>query len=230
MLCLAAFGAAGCGDDDDGDSGSSGGGGGGGSSARAEEPAGPAAGACEEVSAPKPKPDGGAKKPSGTLDPGTTYEAVLDTSCGEITIRLAQDTGPKTAASFASLVRSGFYDDTVFHRIVPGFVIQGGDPTGTGTGGPGYSVRDPLPAGTTYTEGVVAMAKTATEPAGTSGSQFYIVTAADAGLPPDYALLGKVTRGIEVAKEIEKLGDPAAGEAGTPIRPVVLEKATLRES
>ena len=83
--------------------------------------------------------------PDQALDAGATYDVVLQTNCGDITIRLDQKASPKTAASFASLAKSGFFDDTVFHRIVPGFVIQGGDPTGTGTGGPGYSTRDVPP-------------------------------------------------------------------------------------
>ncbi len=86
----------------------------------------------------------------------------MDTSCGSFTIRLDQKTAPNTAASFAALAENGFYDGTVFHRIVPGFVIQGGDPTGTGTGGPGYSIVDAPPENATYTRGVVAMAKTET--------------------------------------------------------------------
>src|SRR5918994_1151884 len=77
------------------------------------------------------------RAPKGALDPGATYEVMLATSCGDITIRVDQRTSPKTAASFVALAESGFYDNTIFHRIVPGFVIQGGDPTGTGTGGPG---------------------------------------------------------------------------------------------
>ena len=99
---------------------------------------------------------------------------------------------PKTTASFASLVRKGFFDGLTFHRVVPGFVIQGGDPKGDGTGGPGYTTVD-TPRDAAYTSGVVAMAKTGAEPAGTSGSQFFVVTGDNASLPPDYAVLGKVT-------------------------------------
>ena len=89
-----------------------------------------------------------------------------------------------------SLARAGFFKKTIFHRIVPDFVIQGGDPTGKGTGGPGYKTVDKPPPGTKYTRGVVAMAKTQQEKPGTAGSQFYVVTGADAGLPPDYAVIG----------------------------------------
>jgi peptidyl-prolyl cis-trans isomerase B (cyclophilin B) len=229
LLCLAMLFVAACGDDDDGGGGAEASGGG--EPAQAEGEGQPAEGpACREVPQPKPRADGGAKKPSGRLAPGKTYRAVLETSCGEITIRLDQKTSPKTAASFASLVRQGFYDGTVFHRIVPGFVIQGGDPTGQGSGGPGYSVRDKPPANTIYTRGVVAMAKTELEPPGTSGSQFYIVTAPDAGLPPDYAVLGEVVKGLDVALAIDQLGDPASGGAGTPLQTVLLEKASIDES
>ena len=120
-------------------------------------------------------------------------------------------------------MRRKFFDGTRFHRIFPGFVIQGGDPTGTGTGGPGYTVVDRPPAGARYTRGLVAMAKTGAEPAGTSGSQFFVVTARDAGLPPDYALLGKVTRGLDVVERIGRLGN--ANEQ--PTRRVVIESMSL---
>ena len=228
LLCLGMLFVSACGDDDD--DGGDGGSGGGDAAAQpdAEGQAAQREAACREVPMPNPKPDGGAKKPTGKLDPGKTYRAVLKTSCGDITVQLDQKTSPKTAASFASLVKQGFYDGTVFHRIVPGFVIQGGDPTGQGSGGPGYSVRDKPPADTVYSQGVVAMAKTQVEPPGTSGSQFYIVTAQDAGLPPDYAVLGEVVKGMDVALAIDQLGDPASGGAGTPLQTVLLEKATLK--
>lgn len=92
---------------------------------------------------------------------------------------------PHITASIVSLVKAGFFDMTVFHRIVPGFVIQGGDPTATGTGGPGYSVTDTPPKDLRYKLGLVAMAKTQTEAPGTSGSQFFVVTGQDVGLHPD---------------------------------------------
>jgi peptidyl-prolyl cis-trans isomerase B (cyclophilin B) len=222
LLCLAVLALAGCGDDDE-DSGS----GGGGSESPATETT--AQGGCKEVEQPEPKPDGRPKAYHLKLDPAKTFDVVLTTSCGDITIRLDQKTSPKTAASFAFLARTGFFDDTVFHRIVPGFVIQGGDPTASGTGGPGYSTRDVPPPDTSYVQGTVAMAKTATEPPGTAGSQFYIVTAPDAGLPPEYALLGEVVRGQAVVDEIGQLGDPASGGAGVPLQPVVIESAELVE-
>jgi peptidyl-prolyl cis-trans isomerase B (cyclophilin B) len=193
------------------------------------EPGARGSNGCRDVELPKPKRDGGQKKPSVKLDPKKTYEVVMRTSCGSFTIRLAVKTSPDTTASFYALAKKGFFDDTVFHRIVPGFVIQGGDPTGRGTGGPGYSTVDRPPRSTAYTTGVVAMAKTGAEPPGTAGSQFYVVTGEDAALPPEYAILGKVTKGIEVTQQIGELGDPASGGAGTPIQPVVIEKATAHK-
>ena len=178
------------------------------------------------MSAPDAKPDGGQTAPSEQLDAGKTYRLVVQTNCGSFTITLDQKQAPKTAASLVSLAEDGFYDGTTFHRVVPGFVIQGGDPTGTGSGGPGYQTVDPPPQGAAYTRGVVAMAKTGTEPAGTSGSQFFVVTAADAGLPPDYAIVGNVTEGIDAVSAIEALG---AGD-GPPSQPVVIQKVTVEQS
>jgi peptidyl-prolyl cis-trans isomerase B (cyclophilin B) len=220
VLAALVLAAAGCGGDDDG--GRPAGGGDAGSASRS--------GGCQDVKAPKPKPDRGRRKPSGRLDPSKTYRATIRTSCGDIVIRLDVKDSPRTTASFVSLARSGFYDRTSFHRIVPGFVIQGGDPTGTGTGGPGYTTRDVPPRDAVYSAGVVAMAKTATEPPGTAGSQFYIVTAPDAGLPPEYALLGKVVKGRAVADRIGRQGDPNSGDQGTPLKPVVLDEVTIDAS
>jgi peptidyl-prolyl cis-trans isomerase B (cyclophilin B) len=186
-------------------------------------------GQCKDVEQPAPRNSGGQKKPTEPLDESKTYDVTLRTSCGSFTIRLDQKTSPNASASFASLARSGFFDDTIFHRIVPGFVIQGGDPTASGSGGPGYSTRDRVPSNAAYEPGVVAMAKAGNEPAGTAGSQFFVVTAAGAGLTPDYALLGKVTKGMDVVQAIGELGDPASGGAGTPLQSVVIEKATVRE-
>lgn len=161
------------------------------------------------------------------LDPAKTYEVVLETSHGSFTITLDVKASPRTTASFAALARKGFFEGTVFHRIVPGFVIQGGDPTGTGAGGPGYTTVDPPPADARYVKGVVAMAKTASEPPGTAGSQFFVVTGADVGLPPEYAILGRVTSGLDVVEAIGALGDPATEQ---PTERVEVEQATVRES
>jgi cyclophilin family peptidyl-prolyl cis-trans isomerase len=129
-------------------------------------------------------------------------------------------------------VQRGFYNDLTFHRVVPNFVIQGGDPNGNGTGGPGYQVVEPPPPSLQYTQGVVAMAKTQTEPSGTSGSQFFIVTGANANLPPQYALVGHVVAGQDAVEAISRIPTQAGpdGEPSAPSRPVVIEKATLSAS
>jgi peptidyl-prolyl cis-trans isomerase B (cyclophilin B) len=192
------------------------GGGGGDTSTAAALPVG-----CSRVPAPQPK-QVSLSRPSATLDGPAT--ATVETSCGSFGIALDTARAPKTTSSFAYLARRGVYSDTQFHRIVPGFVIQGGDPTGSGTGGPGYFVDEPPPRNLSYLRGVVAMAKTAVEPPGRSGSQFFVVTEPDAGLTPDYALLGRVTNGFDVVQRIEQLG--TAG--GTPKAPVVIRHVTIQ--
>jgi cyclophilin family peptidyl-prolyl cis-trans isomerase len=180
---------------------------------------------CRKVAAPAPKGEQHLSKPTATLPAGKRYDVDLQTNCGTITIRLATGRAPKTAASFADLVKRGFYDGLIFHRVVHDFVIQGGDPLGTGLGGPGYQVVETPPGDLAYTTGVVAMAKTEADPSGASGSQFFIVTAPDAGLPPDYAVVGGVVRGMDVAQHIGKLPVDADDR---PTSPVVIEKAKLR--
>jgi cyclophilin family peptidyl-prolyl cis-trans isomerase len=192
--------------------------------ASTQKPATSAA-ACRTVAAPEPKGEQHLAKPTARLKAGVRYVVELQTNCGAIDIRLATGRAPKTAASFADLVRRRFYDGLTFHRVVRGFVIQGGDPLGTGLGGPGYTVVERPPGNTAYTTGVVAMAKTEADPSGASGSQFFIVTADDARLPPDYALVGGVVRGMDVAQRIERV---AVDAQGRPRSPVVIEKATLR--
>ncbi|MGH2923761.1 MAG: peptidylprolyl isomerase [Solirubrobacterales bacterium] len=178
---------------------------------------------CSEVAEPRPKEVSSERR---TEPPGPPARAVVATSCGEFVIELDTERAPKTTASFAGLAEQGFYDGTGFHRVAPGFVIQGGDPLGDGTGGPGYSVDEPPPQGFAYLRGTVAMAKTEAEPPGRSGSQFFIVTApADAGLPPEFALLGKVVEGFDVLERIESLG--TEGEDGPPAAPVVIESVEV---
>lgn len=179
---------------------------------------------CKEVEKPEPK-HVSLKAPKQTLKKGEELTAVVRTSCGSFDIALATGEAPKTANSFAYLAEEGFYDGLTFHRIVPEFVIQGGDPLGTGTGGPGYKVVEKPPANLAYTKGVVAMAKSGAEPPGTSGSQFFVVTSADAGLPPEYALVGKVDKGMDVVEKIGKV--PTEGER--PTEPVVMEKVTIEK-
>jgi peptidyl-prolyl cis-trans isomerase B (cyclophilin B) len=181
---------------------------------------------CEDVSAPEPKTLT-ERKPTSELQRSKAYVATVETSCGTFVIALDPKQAPKTGASFAALARDGFYDGLGFHRIAPGFVIQGGDPAGNGSGGPGYKIRERPPGDVVYSEGTVAMAKGGNEPAGTSGSQFFVVTGDNANLPPDYALLGKVTKGLEVVHRIEDL---ASTSDGPPSRPVVIKKITIAES
>lgn len=202
-------------------------GGSGGGGGNKESSSGGSAGGCKRVSEPAPKGSLNLPKPALRLDPAKTYRATVATSCGTFVITLDAKRAPVTGGSFVSLGRKGFYDGLTFHRIAPGFVVQGGDPAGDGSGGPGYSVRERPPAGLTYRRGVVAMAKAGAEPPGTSGSQFFVVTGPDAGLPPDYALLGQVTGGDAVLTRIEALG---ASQDGPPSRPVVIEKITVTES
>ncbi len=185
---------------------------------------------CSDVTVPEAREDGGATEPKERLDPEKTYELVFKTNCGSFTVTLDQAKAPATSASLVSLAKSGFYDDTIFHRIVPGFVIQGGDPTQAGNGGPGYQTVDPPPSGSTYSEGIVAMAKLGSEPAGTAGSQFFVVSGPSAEtLPPDYAIVGTVTSGMDTVKRIDGFGD-VNDPAGTPTRPVVVESVTVEES
>jgi cyclophilin family peptidyl-prolyl cis-trans isomerase len=179
---------------------------------------------CPKVKAPKPTTKS-RKPPKKPLDSNKTWRATFQTSCGSFTLQINVKTSPHLAASFVSLARTRFYNDTIFHRIIPGFVIQGGDPTGTGTGGPGYSTVDKPPPKLKYTRGIVAMAKTSSEPAGTSGSQFFVVTGDASFLPPEYALLGKVIKGIDVVARIGKLG--TRSEQGTPTRIVVVREITI---
>jgi peptidyl-prolyl cis-trans isomerase B (cyclophilin B) len=160
------------------------------------------------------------------LDPDKTYRLVFDTNCGDFTVTLDQMTSPNATGSLVSLAQRGFFDDTFFHRIVPGFVIQGGDPTGMGTGGPGYSTHDKVPQNASYAHGVVAMAKSGAEPPGTAGSQFFVVTGADASLPPEYAVVGKVTSGLDVVDLIGSFGDSTE----QPTRSIVISKVKVETS
>jgi len=184
---------------------------------------------CKRIAAPKPKPAGVFKRPKAKLNSSKSYELVFDTSCGSFTVALDLKSAPNTAASLVFLAKKHFFDGTTFHRIVPGFVVQGGDPTGTGQGGPGYTTVDRPPASVRYTQGVVAMAKAQTEPAGTAGSQFFVVAGADIGLTADYAVVGKVASGLPVVEAIAQLGSPSSGEAGTPTRPAEIVKVTVRQ-
>jgi cyclophilin family peptidyl-prolyl cis-trans isomerase len=200
--------AAGCGGGDDSDA------------------AAPASTECEAVDAPEAREPGTHEAPSEPLSSDTTYTLTIETSCGTFTVTLDTEAAPNTTASLVALARDGYFDDTLFHRVVPGFVIQGGDPTQTGAGGPGYSTVDAPPADAEYTKGVVAMAKTSAEPPGTAGSQFFVMTADAPELSPDYAIVGEVTDGMDT---VERIGALAVGD-GPPSQPVVIESVTVTES
>lgn len=183
---------------------------------------------CETVDAP-PVKDGVKLDPPRAKAP-TASGVTFDTSCGSFTVTF-DDRAPKTDASFQYLAEQGFFDDTVFHRVIPGLLIQGGGPLGAspdpalvGTGGPGYTIDEKPPSNLAYTRGIVAMGKTSVDPPGRSGSQFFVVIAADASLTPDYALVGKVTDGMDVVEAIGALGAPGAD--GPPTMPVVVNSAT----
>jgi peptidyl-prolyl cis-trans isomerase B (cyclophilin B) len=179
---------------------------------------------CEEVEAPAAKKIS-LKAPAQTVKKGEKLTAAVTTSCGDFDIALDTSRAPKTVNSFVYLSEKGFYDGLDFPRIAPGFVIQGGSPSNSTLGGPGYKVVEKPPANFAYTKGIVAMAKSSTEPPGTSGSQFFVVLGADAGLPPEYALVGKVSQGFGAVARIGKLGTAAE----KPKQTVLIEKITIEK-
>ncbi|MEX1043620.1 MAG: peptidylprolyl isomerase [Acidimicrobiia bacterium] len=155
--------------------------------------------------------------------------ATLETSCGTIVVELAAEDFPQTVSSFVFLARNGYYDGTAFHRIATDFVIQGGDPTATGAGGPGYSIPDEFPdTGFLYEEGVVAMANGGR---GTTGSQFFIVTGDEAELlNPTFNVLGRVVEGFDVLERINQVEtrQQAGGrERSYPTESVYLNSVTI---
>jgi peptidyl-prolyl cis-trans isomerase B (cyclophilin B) len=187
---------------------------------------GAAPAACRTVAVPAPKGAQHLAPPKVELDPSRTYTVTVATSCGAFAFTLDVKHSPKTSASIYYLVKRGFFNGLTFHRVATGFVIQGGDPLGNGSGGPGYAVVEPPPPGTQYVRGVVAMAKTQTDPPGASGSQFFVVTGANVGLPPQYAVAGKVVSGIDVVEKIGSLPTNPPGD-GAPTPPVVMSSVTV---
>jgi peptidyl-prolyl cis-trans isomerase B (cyclophilin B) len=188
---------------------------------------------CRSVASPAPKPSPRLAPPHIKLDPHTTYTVTVQTNCGTFAFTLDVKQSPKTSASLYYLIKRGFYDGLTFQRVAAGFVIQGGDPTGTGGGGSGYTVVEAPPQSTQYVRGDVAMAKTQAQPPGASGSQFFIVTGANvtrsSGLTPDYALAGKVVSGIGVVERIGALPTSPQGD-GVPSPTVVMSKVTVSSS
>jgi cyclophilin family peptidyl-prolyl cis-trans isomerase len=202
--------------------------GGSGADERSATPAGAGSGTtasgCRRVSQPAPKAVR-LPKPHITLSPRRTWVATVSTSCGAFRITLDVKRAPRTAASFAYLARKHVFDRTTFHRILANFVIQGGDPKGDGTGGPGYTVVEAPPKRLRYTRGVVAMAKGQLDAPGTSGSQFFVVVVPDAQLPPEYALLGRVSGGQAAVNRITAVD--ANPQTGQPAEPVVIDNVTV---
>jgi cyclophilin family peptidyl-prolyl cis-trans isomerase len=190
---------------------------------KGSEEKGATAKGCTKVAQPEPREES-LPKPKQTVKKGEKVTVVVETNCGTFDIALATTEAPITSNSFAYLAEEGFYDELTFHRIVPEFVIQGGDPTGTGTGGAGYSVTEKPPASLKYTVGTVAMAKSSTDPPGRSSSQFYVVSGPQGeSLPPEYALAGEVSKGLDVVERIGELGD--AEEKPTQV--VEIEKMSV---
>ena len=162
------------------------------------------------------------------IDPAKSYTADLETSHGTISVEFYPDDAPKTVNNFVSLARNGYYDGTPFHRIVRGFVIQGGDPTGTGRGGPGYKFEDEKVV-KDYEKGILAMANAGPN---TNGSQFFIVLDDLKGkLPKNYTIFGKVTAGLDAVDAIAAVPTRRgqSGEVSTPTEPVTLDKVTVYE-
>ena len=162
--------------------------------------------------------------PPNCLVDGAAYEAVVSTNKGEFTVALDPGSAPEATNNFVFLARNQYFDDTVCHRIIPDFVVQCGDPTATGTGGPGYTIVDEPPAPGQYQIGSLAMAKTAAPDS--AGSQFFIVTGAQGtSLPPDYALFGQVTAGFDdTVVAMEAAGTPGAG---TPTEPIEIQSIRI---
>jgi cyclophilin family peptidyl-prolyl cis-trans isomerase len=162
--------------------------------------------------------------PKMAIDVNASYTADLKTSEGDIQIALDPKQAPKTVNNFVFLSNQGFYDGVTFHRVIPDFVIQGGDPEGTGGGGPGYQFEDELPKSGAYKVGSVAMANAGPN---TNGSQFFIIVGQQGvQLPPNYTLFGEVTKGQDVA---EKISTMAAPGTESPDPPVTIEKVTITE-
>jgi cyclophilin family peptidyl-prolyl cis-trans isomerase len=190
----------------------------------------PAALSCTTAKPPSGNHATQSTPPPMTVSASKTYTATILTSCGTIVADLAVKDSPNTVNSFVYLANKGFYNGLTFHRIARDFAVQGGDPQGTGGGTPGYSVQDPVPPGIVYSQGTLAMAKTGTEPAGTSGSQFFIVPTADAsrGYQPLYALLGHVTSGLDVVTKINSLPITGGSSDGPPAQPVYINTITIK--
>jgi len=162
-------------------------------------------------------------EPPMVIDPAKRYTAEMVTSKGTMVIALDPIAAPKTVNNFVFLARYHYYEGVVFHRVIPGFVLQGGDPTGNGTGGPGYRFADELPKPGRYELGSLAMANAGPD---TNGSQFFVICGpSGVGLPPLYSLFGKVVSGMDVVSTIEDAGT----QSGTPTELVEIHSVTITE-
>ncbi len=161
--------------------------------------------------------------PDLTIDLSKTHRAVLHTSAGDIAIDLYAVDAPQTVNNFRFLGNDGFYDNVIFHRVIPGFMVQGGDPTGTGRGGPGYQFRDETHSKTSYKRGTLAMANSGPN---TNGSQFFIMHA-DYGLPNAYTIFGEVTDGMDV---VDSIAGAPTGAQDRPHDPVTINSVTINEA
>ncbi len=161
--------------------------------------------------------------PEFNLDMDKSYGATIQTNHGTIEIELDAARSPITVNNFVTLARDGFYDGVIFHRVIEGFMIQGGDPTGTGTGGPGYRFRDELDGSGTYSRGTVAMANAGPN---TNGSQFFICHS-DVGLPHNYTIFGKVDGSLEA---VDAIATTATAPGDRPIEECVIDSVTIAES
>jgi len=180
---------------------------------------------CPAADGSSPKTQKFSEPPPMCIDPAKTYTATMVTNKGTMTIALDPVAAPKTVNNFVFLARYHYYDDVTFHRIIPGFVIQGGDPQGTGMGGPGYKFEDELPRPGRYEIGSLAMANAGPN---TNGSQFFIICGMNGmQLPPQYSLFGRVIGGLDVVLELERVGSPGAG---VPKQRVFMESVTIAES
>jgi cyclophilin family peptidyl-prolyl cis-trans isomerase len=163
--------------------------------------------------------------PEHGLDPSKRYTATLDTTLGTIVIALDAARAPKTVNNFVFLALHHYYDGVIFHRVINGFMCQGGDPTGTGRGGPGYKFEDELPKAGQYQLGSVAMANAGPN---TNGSQFFIVSGpSGVGLPPQYSLFGQVVKGMEVVDEMQRV---STDRNDRPREDVVINSVSITES
>jgi peptidylprolyl isomerase len=162
--------------------------------------------------------------PPMCIDPNKRYTAEMVTTKGTLRIALDPLAAPKTVNNFVFLARYHYFEGIFFHRVIPGFVLQGGDPQGTGTGGPGYRFEDELPKPGRYELGSLAMANAGPD---TNGSQFFVISGPDgAALPPKYSLFGQVVSGLEVVADIDAIGT----RSGTPKERVVIESVTITEA